>query len=144
MLSFQSALVYEGLQPRRHLGNLYNTQPDSLLKAPWRFKRKDGSTFIGELVQVLEAGCRVPCRDVTERRRAEEQLRRANRDLEPFAYFATHDLQGAVVHQQSSASFWPAATARISTAVRMNCSIMCASGRLGWKEDHFSCRSAIR
>lgn len=31
--------------------------------------------------------------DITERKRAEEQLRRANQDLEQFAYSASHDLQ---------------------------------------------------
>jgi light-regulated signal transduction histidine kinase (bacteriophytochrome) len=32
-------------------------------------------------------------RDVTERKRAEAELRRANADLEQFAYSASHDLQ---------------------------------------------------
>lgn len=32
-------------------------------------------------------------RDITERKRAEEEIRRANRDLEQFAFSASHDLQ---------------------------------------------------
>ncbi len=32
-------------------------------------------------------------RDITERKRADMDIRRANRDLEQFAYSASHDLQ---------------------------------------------------
>jgi PAS domain S-box-containing protein len=35
----------------------------------------------------------VIARDITERKRAENELRRANQDLEQFAYSASHDLQ---------------------------------------------------
>jgi light-regulated signal transduction histidine kinase (bacteriophytochrome) len=42
----------------------------------------------GEIIGVSKIA-----RDITERKRAENELRRANQDLEQFAYSASHDLQ---------------------------------------------------
>ena len=62
--------------------------------------RRDGSVFPGVLtISPIrdEAGetvaLSVIARDITERKRAENELRRANQDLEQFAYSASHDLQ---------------------------------------------------
>ena len=61
----------------------------------WRFRRKDGSQFIGDLIsrQLADGRMQGVVRDVTERRKIEDELRRANSDLEQFAYSASHDLQ---------------------------------------------------
>jgi PAS domain S-box-containing protein len=62
--------------------------------------RRDGSRIIalsrwvaerdqkGELIRILESN-----NDITERVRAQEEVRRANQDLEQFAFSASHDLQ---------------------------------------------------
>jgi PAS domain S-box-containing protein len=42
----------------------------------------------GDVIRILESN-----NDITERVRAQEEVRRANRDLEQFAFSATHDLQ---------------------------------------------------
>ncbi|MDX1611050.1 MAG: ATP-binding protein [Candidatus Thermoplasmatota archaeon] len=48
-----------------------------------------GPIYEGERV----VGALLISMDITERRRAEEELRRSNEDLEQFAYVASHDLQ---------------------------------------------------
>ncbi len=65
----------------------------------WRV-RKDGSRFWANVViTALRDGGGSPrgflkiTRDLTERKQAEEDLARSNRDLEQFAYVASHDLQ---------------------------------------------------
>jgi PAS domain S-box-containing protein len=83
------------------------------LRSEWLFKRKDGSTFIGELVgRMLPDGkLQGILRDVTVRKNAEEAIRNlnvtlenrveqrtaevtaANTELEAFAYAVSHDLR---------------------------------------------------
>jgi len=62
--------------------------------------RRDGSVFPALLTispirdeSGQAVGLSVIARDITERKRAENELRRANQDLEQFAYSASHDLQ---------------------------------------------------
>jgi PAS domain S-box-containing protein len=62
--------------------------------------RRDGSVFPAVLTispirdeSGKTVALSVIARDITERRRAENELRRANEDLEQFAYSASHDLQ---------------------------------------------------
>ncbi len=63
------------------------------------FIRKDGTRFPVEFVTtpIIEGGAVVGAvmvfRDITERRRTEQELARYNRELELFAYAASHDLQ---------------------------------------------------
>jgi PAS domain-containing protein len=60
----------------------------------WRFKRKDGSVFTGELVarQFPDGRLHGMVRDVTERKRAEAQTQ-AVMDLAPVAIFVARDSQ---------------------------------------------------
>ncbi len=62
--------------------------------------RRDGSVFPALLTispirdeSGQAVALSVIARDITERKRAENELRRANQDLEQFAYSASHDLQ---------------------------------------------------
>jgi PAS domain S-box-containing protein len=63
-------------------------------------KRKDGSLLdISLTISPVKdrngkiIGASKIARDITERKRVEEELRRANQDLEQFAFSASHDLQ---------------------------------------------------
>ncbi len=69
-----------------------------------RHRRKDGSVFDVDITTLYltrkEGRIAVFCRDITDRRRVEEEmkqyaerLKRSNEDLERFAYIASHDLQ---------------------------------------------------
>jgi PAS domain S-box-containing protein len=69
-------------------------------EAEWMIRRPDGAEriLVGtaaplRYVDGSPAGAVLTTRDVTERRQAEERLARSNRDLDQFAYVASHDLK---------------------------------------------------
>ena len=54
----------------------------------------NGRVFACNFMPIMEAGyVNVYCRDITERKHIEDELRRSNAELEQFAYIASHDLQ---------------------------------------------------
>ncbi|MDD5748715.1 MAG: PAS domain S-box protein [Actinomycetota bacterium] len=79
---------------------------DTMNKGPQRkqefaFLKKDGSKFIGEISTSLihdadgnPTGFVGITRDVTERKREEEELQALNLELEGYAYAVSHDLKG--------------------------------------------------
>ncbi|MCX7600120.1 MAG: PAS domain S-box protein [Armatimonadetes bacterium] len=82
--------------PMRHLAGEISTDQ----YREYEVVRPDGSTVLCEATStpIFGAdgslqGLRVVARDVTERKKYEEELRRSNEELEQFAYVASHDLQ---------------------------------------------------
>ena len=73
--------------------------PGSVLFIQLRHRHKDDSWRILEVIgkNLLDnsavAGIVINSRDITERIRTEDELRRSNTDLQQFAYAASHDLQ---------------------------------------------------
>ncbi len=85
---------------------LARAQPEQPVPMLWRVQNKDGQWLWleGYITNLLEdpavAGMVINYRDVTERKEAEEKLRqfaqtleRSNRELQDFAFIASHDLQ---------------------------------------------------
>ncbi len=73
--------------------------PGFILFLQARCRHKDGSWRILEIMATnlidnpAVKGIVVNSRDITERKKAEEELKRSNEDLQQFAYAASHDLQ---------------------------------------------------
>jgi PAS domain S-box-containing protein len=80
--------------------------PNSIQSAEYRYRHRDGSWRILEsIIKTIHDDSGAPrlaaySRDITEQKKAEEDLRefaakleRSNRDLQEFAYIASHDLQ---------------------------------------------------
>ena len=68
--------------------------------AEYRLRARDGGYrwFLGRAVPILNEGGRIvrwfgTCTDIDDQKKNEEALRRANSDLEQFAYSASHDLR---------------------------------------------------
>lgn len=88
-------------------------------RARWLYRRRDGSTFIGETVKAMiwdddgtDLGKIGIVRDVTEQERRSQQLEQANRQLtlslevlDQFAYVASHDLRTPLRGIQHIANF---------------------------------------
>jgi PAS domain S-box-containing protein len=84
----------------REIINISGDTPNVVRNLETARMRRDGSVFPALLTispirdesgQVVALS--VIARDITTRKRAENELRRANQDLEQFAYSASHDLQ---------------------------------------------------
>ncbi len=80
-------------------------------RSEWRFRRKDGSTFVGELNgrQFPDGGFQGVLRDITERKSAQQALIEADRRKDEFLGMLSHELRNplapirnSVVHPASA------------------------------------------
>lgn len=96
--------AFDLIAPEDHekaVKHLQNTlEEGALRKLEYTLVRKDGSTFIGEMSTALLKGGEgnpsafiATIRDITERKRAEEELQRMNIELEEYAHAVSHDLK---------------------------------------------------
>jgi PAS domain S-box-containing protein len=70
--------------------------PDvTVVRSEWRFRRKDGSTFVGEVVgrRLPDGRLQAILRDVTERKKVEAALREADRRKDEFLATLAHELR---------------------------------------------------
>jgi len=91
--------VEEEMAQKQILAKLAGTLPPGR-NLERTYRRKDGTTFpvLIEDRLILDEkgrikGIRCTIQDITERKKAEEELARSNKELEQMAYVASHDLQ---------------------------------------------------
>jgi PAS domain S-box-containing protein len=77
------AEVLDPAELARVPGQMSQLASGNAVRDEWQFRRKDGSTFIGELVgrQLPDGRLQAIIRDITERKRAEELLRESQAQL---------------------------------------------------------------
>jgi len=89
--------IFEGLANTFEANNLQNWQHEQ------RYVRSDGSVFWASVsVSAIRKEKRVEAlllqlQDITDQKRAEEDLQRNNDDLEQFVYIASHDLREPLI-----------------------------------------------
>ena len=96
--------AFEIISPEDHeraRENLIKTLEEPLRKVEYTMLSKDGSTYTGELnAALIRDSVGNPkafistVSDITERKRAEEQLLELNRELEGYTHAVSHDLRG--------------------------------------------------
>ena len=86
---------------------LARLEANEAVRSEWRFRRKDGSTFSGEVVGRRFPGGRVVgiVRDVTARVEAEEALREADRSKDVFLATLAHELRNPLAPIRSGLEF---------------------------------------
>ena len=75
----------------------------AVVRSEWRFRRKDGTCFDGEVMgrQLPDGRLQAVLRDITERKQAEDQIRILNRELEQRVLDRTAQLNATVTALES-------------------------------------------
>ncbi len=92
-----------------------------VVRSEWRCKRKDGSSFVGELVgrQLRDGRLQGILRDVTERKRVEAEIRALNHNLEQRVAERTRELQERELEFRTLADNVPDNIVRYDCAARV-------------------------